>query len=65
MKSTWRRGEHCCKIKALSQAGGISISKGVYDYVVSKINVTFNDQGIQKVKDNEFHVFDIIIDPSF
>ena len=26
--------------------------------------MTFNDQGVQKVKQNEFHAFDILLDPS-
>ena len=26
--------------------------------------MTFNDLGVQKVKQNEFHAFDILLDPS-
>ena len=50
--------------KALAQPNGISISKSVYDLVVPKTKMTFNDLGVQKVKQNEFHAFDILLDPS-
>ncbi len=52
------------RLEALSQPNGISISKSVYDFVVPKTKMTFNDLGIQKVKQNEFHAFDILLDPS-
>lgn len=52
------------RLEALAQPGGISISKSVYDFVVPKTKMTFNDLGIQKVKQNEFHAFDILLDPS-
>ena len=47
-----------------AQPNGISISKSVYDLVVPKTKMTFNDLGVQKVKQNEFHAFDILLDPS-
>ena len=52
------------RLEALSQPNGISISKSVFDLVSNKTNLIFNDLGIQKVKDNEFHAFDILLDPS-
>ena len=52
------------RLEALAQPNGISISKSVYDFVVPKTKMTFNDLGIQKVKQNEFHAFDILLDPS-
>ena len=52
------------RLEALSQPNGITISKSVYDFVVPKTKMTFNDLGVQKVKQNEFHAFDILIDPS-
>ena len=52
------------RLEALAQPGGITISKSVYDFVVPKTKMTFNDLGVQKVKQNEFHAFDILIDPS-
>ena len=52
------------RLEALAQPNGISISKSVYDFVVPKTKMTFNDLGVQKVKQNEFHAFDILLDPS-
>ncbi len=52
------------RLEALAQSNGISISKSVYDLVVPKTKMTFNDLGVQKVKQNEFHAFDILLDPS-
>jgi TolB-like protein len=52
------------RLEALAQPNGISISKSVYDLVVSKTKVTFNDLGVQKVKQNTFHAYDILLDPS-
>ncbi len=52
------------RLEALAQPSGISISKSVYDLVVPKTKMTFNDLGVQKVKQNEFHAFDILLDPS-
>ncbi len=52
------------RLEALAQPNGISISKSVYDLVVAKTKVTFNDLGVQKVKQNAFHAYDILLDPS-
>ncbi len=52
------------RLEALALAGGISVSKSVFDYVKGKTKHKFNDLGIQKVKQNEFHAFDIVLDPS-
>ena len=52
------------RLEALAQKNGITISKSVYDFVVPKTKMTFNDLGVQKVKQNEFHAFDILLDPS-
>lgn len=52
------------RLEALAQPNGISISKSVYDFVVPKTKMSFNDLGVQKVKQNEFHAFDILLDPS-
>ena len=52
------------RLEALAQPNGISISKSVYDLVVPKTKMTFNDLGVQKVKQNEFHAFDILLDTS-
>ncbi len=52
------------RLEALAQPNGISISKSVYDLVVPKTKMNFNDLGVQTVKQNEFHAFDIPLDPS-
>jgi class 3 adenylate cyclase/TolB-like protein len=52
------------RLEALSQPNSICVSKSVYDLVVSKTTMIFNDLGVQKVKQNEFHAFDILLDPS-
>ena len=52
------------RLEALSQTGGITISKNVHDLVENKTNYEFNDLGIQKVKQNQFHAYDLLLDPS-
>lgn len=52
------------RLEALSQTGWITISKNVHDLVENKTNYQFNDLGIQKVKQNEFHAYDLLLDPS-
>ena len=52
------------RLEALAQSGGITISKSVYDYVKGKTQHEFNDLGVQRVKKNDFHAFDILLDPS-
>ena len=51
------------RLESLAQAGGVSISKGIFEYVSSKTKLSFVDQGIQQVKSNKFHVYDVILDP--
>ena len=52
------------RLEALAQNNGISISKVIYDFVKGKTKYEFHDLGIQKIKQNEFHAFDILLDPS-
>ena len=52
------------RLEALAQPGGITISKNVYDLVANKTKYEFNDLGIQKVKQNQFHAYDLLLDPS-
>ena len=52
------------RLEALAQTNGITISKNIYDLVKAKTSHQFNDLGIQKVKKNEFHAYDILLDPS-
>ena len=52
------------RLEALSQPNGICISKSIYDLVVPKTQMNFNDLGVQKVKQNSFHAYDVLLDPS-
>ena len=52
------------RLEALSQPNGVCISKSIYDLVVPKTKMTFNDLGVQKVKQNSFHAYDVLLDPS-
>ncbi|MDA9989187.1 adenylate/guanylate cyclase domain-containing protein [Paracoccaceae bacterium] len=49
------------RLEALAQTNGITISKGVYDFVKGKTKFEFNDIGLQKVKQNEFYAYDIML----
>ena len=46
---------YAARVEVLAQTNGITVSKGIYDFVKGKTNFAFNDIGIQKVKQNEFH----------
>ena len=52
------------RLEALCQPGGISLSKSVYEFVNNKTKFLFNDLGEQKVKNESFHAFDVLLDPS-
>ena len=52
------------RLEALAQPGGITISKNVFDLVANKTKYEFNDLGIQKVKQNQFHAYDLLLDAS-
>ena len=52
------------RLEALAQTNGITISKIIYDYVRGKIKYEFNDLGVQKVKQNEFHAYDLLLNYS-
>ena len=49
------------RLEALAQTNGITISKGVYDFVKGKTKFEFNDIGLQKIKQNEFHAYDLML----
>lgn len=49
------------RLEAFAQHSGVCISKSVYDLVATKTDFTFNDLGIQRVKDNKFHAFDLVL----
>jgi len=52
------------RLEALAQTNGITVSKVIYDYVKGKTKYEFNDLGLQKIKQNEFHAFDLLVEPS-
>lgn len=50
------------RLEALAQPNGVLVSKSVHDLVAPKTTLSFTDLGLQKVKDNEFHAFDLMLD---
>ncbi len=52
------------RLEALAQTGGITIAKVIHDFVKGKTAYKFHDLGVQKVKQNEFHAFDLLLEPS-
>ena len=50
------------RLEALAQPNGVSVSKSVHDLVAPKTALGFTDLGLQKVKDNEFHAFDLMLE---
>ena len=52
------------RLEALAQTNGITVSKVIFDYVKGKTSHEFNDLGVQKIKQNEFQAFDLLLDPS-
>lgn len=52
------------RLEALAQTNGITISKVIHDYVKGKTKYDFNDLGLQKVKQNEFYAFDLLLETS-
>ncbi len=52
------------RLEALAQPSGVTISKSIFDLVKGKVNLNFNDLGIQKVKENTFHAYDILLSES-
>ncbi len=52
------------RLEQLSQPNGITISKSIFDYIEGKLDLKIQDLGLQQVKKNKFHAFDILLDPS-
>ena len=50
------------RLETLAQKGGISLSKSVYEFVNLKTQFLFQDLGEQRVKDESFHAYDVLID---
>ena len=52
------------RLEALAQTNGFTLSKNIYDLVKTKTSYSYNDLGVQKIKKNEFHAYDILLEPS-
>jgi adenylate cyclase len=50
------------RLEALSQSGGVSLSKSIHDFVSQKVELNFADLGNQKVKNTIVHAFDVSIE---
>jgi adenylate cyclase len=50
------------RLEALSQSGGVSLSKSIHDFVSQKVELSFADLGNQKVKNTIVHAFDVSIE---
>jgi class 3 adenylate cyclase len=53
---------NAARLEALSQPGGVSLSKTIHDFASQKVELSFSDLGSQKVKNTTLHAYDIIID---
>lgn len=51
------------RLEALSQSGGVCLSKSIMDFVNNKTELNFHDQGEQKIKNTNVHAFDLV-DPN-
>jgi len=48
------------RLEALSQSGGVCISKSLMDFISNKTDFEFYDLGEQKVKNTNIHAFDLL-----
>ena len=53
---------NAARLEALSQPGGVSLSKTIYDFANQKVELAFSDLGSQKVKNTVLHAYDVIIE---
>ena len=53
---------NAARLEVLSQPGGVSLSKAIYDFVNKKVELKFTDLGTQKIKNTELHAYDVIIE---
>ena len=49
------------RLEALSQPGGVCLSKSIHDFVNQKTEFLFNDIGEQRVKNTDVHAFDLAL----
>jgi len=50
------------RLEALSQSGGICLSKSVYDFVSQKVDLIFEDIGKHRVKETNLHAYDVVVE---
>ena len=48
------------RLESFAQPNGLSISKSLFDLIEGKTQNKFRDLGIQKIKNNKIHVYDLI-----
>ena len=53
---------NAARLEALSQPGGVSLSKSIHDFASKKVELAFSNLGSQKVKNTTLHAYDVIID---
>ena len=53
---------NAARLEVLSQPGGVSLSKAIYDFVNNKVEFKFNDLGTQKIKNTVLYAYDVIIE---
>ena len=53
---------NAARLEALSQPGGVSLSKAIFDFVNKKVEFKFTDLGTQKIKNTVLHAYDVIIE---
>ncbi len=53
---------NAARLEALSQPGGVSLSKAIFDFVDKKVEFKFTDLGTQKIKNTVLHAYDAIIE---
>ena len=50
------------RLEALSQPGGVCLSKSIHDFVSQKVDLNFSDLGDQQVKNTQVRAYDIVLE---
>ena len=48
------------RLEALVLPDGVTVSKVVHDFVQGKTDYSFQDLGVQQIKSNKFHAYDLV-----
>ena len=48
------------RLESFAQPNGLSISKSLFDLIEGKTQNKFRDLGIQRIKNNSIHTFDLL-----